>query len=141
MKVVIDTNILLVSIPSRSKYHPIFQAYLTNKIILVITTDILFEYREILDTYSKSGAGKYIHESFLAASNIIVPNIYYRWELISSDVDDNKFTDAYVAAGADYLVTNDRHFNEAGRNKFPSIKIVTADEFLSILETEINSGS
>lgn len=27
------------------------------------------------------------------------------------DPDDNKFIDCYVAAYADYLVTNDNHFN------------------------------
>ncbi len=43
MKIVIDTNILLVSIPAHSKYRPIFDAYSKRKFTLVITTDIYFE--------------------------------------------------------------------------------------------------
>lgn len=60
MRVVIDTNVLLASIPSKSKYRPIFEAYLQNKIQLVVTTAILLEYKEILDLYSKKGIGDYV---------------------------------------------------------------------------------
>lgn len=60
--------------------------------------------------------------------------MYYNWNLITVDPDDNKFTDAYIAANADYLVTNDAHFNEVKKIPFPPVNIVSADEFLNILE-------
>lgn len=49
------------------------------------------------------------------------------------DPDDNKFFDAAIAANADYLVTNDSHFNEAKRLLFPKANIISADEFLQML--------
>lgn len=60
--------------------------------------------------------------------------VYYFWNLITVDPDDNKFIDAYVAADADYLVTNDAHFNEVKKVNFPLVNIVSADEFLEILK-------
>ena len=135
MKVVVDTNVLLVAIPHRSKYRPIFDAYLNNTISLVVTTAIFFEYREILNNFSKTGVGDFIEESLLSAANVIVPQIYYQWDLIEADADDNKFTDAYLAADADYLITNDAHFNAVRDASFPPVKIVTSDEFLGILKS------
>lgn len=35
--------------------------------------------------------------------------VYYRWQLLK-DKDDNKFTDCYVAANAEYLLTHDTGF-------------------------------
>ena len=134
MKVVIDTNILLVSLPVRSKYRPIFDAYLKSTISIIITTDIYLEYLEILHTQAKEGIARYIEDSFRSAENVTVSNVYYYWNLISVDPDDNKFIDAYMAANADYLITNDTHFNEAKRTAFPTVNIISADDFLDILK-------
>ncbi len=41
MKVVLDTNVLLISIPKISKYRPIFEALLKAKYELAISEDIL----------------------------------------------------------------------------------------------------
>ena len=47
MKVVVDTNVLLVSIPKISKYRPIFDGLLKRKYNLAISESILQEYLEI----------------------------------------------------------------------------------------------
>lgn len=134
MKVVIDTNILLVSLPRRSRYRPIFDAYINSTISIIITTDIYFEYLEVLYNQAKEGIAEYIKDSLGAAENVIVTELYYYWNLITVDPDDNKFTDAYIAANADYLVTNDAHFNEVKKTPFPPINVVSADDFLEVLE-------
>lgn len=51
MKVVLDTNILLVSISDRSSYHQIFKAFLESKYSLCLTTEILLEYGELLGKF------------------------------------------------------------------------------------------
>jgi len=48
MKVLIDTNILLISIPSKSPYHDIILAFNRREYQLIITTPIFLEYEEIL---------------------------------------------------------------------------------------------
>lgn len=55
--------------------------------------------------------------------------------LINADPDDNKFFDIAVAANADYLVTNDAHFNMVKNLTFPSIKIISAKDFLQIINS------
>jgi rRNA-processing protein FCF1 len=46
--IVLDTNILLISIPSKYPYRPIFDGLLENKYDLAITNEILSEYYEII---------------------------------------------------------------------------------------------
>ena len=58
---------------------------------------------------------------------------HYNWILIQDDLDDNKFTDCAVASSAQYLVTNDKHFNALKTITFPPINVVSADDFLTIL--------
>ncbi|MEL6720635.1 MAG: PIN domain-containing protein, partial [Bacteroidota bacterium] len=46
MKIVLDTNVLLVALSRRSPYRSIFDAFLQEDISLCVTTDILTEYEE-----------------------------------------------------------------------------------------------
>jgi len=57
LKVVLDTNILLVSISSKSKYHWIFSSLLNNKYELYVSNEVLLEYEEIISSkYNKEVA-------------------------------------------------------------------------------------
>ena len=47
MNIVLDTNVLLVSLPSHSKYHPIYDALLNKAFDLYLSNEILTEYEEI----------------------------------------------------------------------------------------------
>lgn len=134
MKIVVDTNILLVSIPPHSKYRPIFDSFSKRNYTLVVTTDIYFEYIEVLEALAAKGVVKFIEDALRISRNVLTPDIYYNFNLITVDPDDNKFTDAYIAADADYLVTNDAHFNEVKKSPFPPVHIISADDFLEILK-------
>ena len=133
MKVLIDTNILLISIPSKSPYHDIILAFNRREYQLIITTPIFLEYEEILTNKANSFVANNVLGALLEAPNVIGTTTYYHWELITTDPDDNKFTDAYKSGDADYLVTHDAHFNKVKQIEFPKINIVTANGFLEIL--------
>jgi len=49
--------------------------------------------------------------------------------IITADADDNKFVDCALNAGADYIVTNDKHFNILNKIEFPPIKVIDIDSF------------
>jgi putative PIN family toxin of toxin-antitoxin system len=134
MKVVIDSNVLLVAIGKRSKYKPIWNAFINGKYQLIISEEILHEYEEILKEHSAPGVAEIVLEVFVESPDIIYNRIYYSWNVISKDPDDNKFFDVAVAANADYLVTNDAHFKEAARISFPRVNIISADAFLEIVQ-------
>ena len=135
MKIVIDTNILLISISSKSPYHSIVKAFNQRLYDLIVTTPILLEYEEILSEKSNTLISNNMLGAILEAPNVIKLDIYYHWNIIIADSDDNKFTDAYINCDADYLVTNDAHFKIAKQSKFPLINVISADEFLRILNT------
>jgi predicted nucleic acid-binding protein len=107
---------------------------LKRKFEFVVTTAIFFEYIELLEKLAAEGAAHSVGRSLFFARNIIIPEIYFHWNLITVDPDDNKFTDAYIAANADYLVTNDAHFNEVKNIRFPPVKVISADDFLEIVK-------
>ena len=46
MLVVVDTNILLVSVSDRSKFHWVYKTIIEKKINIAFTNDILTEYEE-----------------------------------------------------------------------------------------------
>jgi len=133
MKIVLDTNVLLISLPKRSPYHKIIQAFNNRQYDLLITTPIFLEYEEILSRKANRFIADIVLGAFLEAPNVISVTDYYYWQLIHSDLDDNKFTDAFLNGQADYLVTNDAHFNAVRKNAFPPINVLSADEFLNIL--------
>jgi len=62
----------------------------------LITTPIFLEYEEILSQKANPFIADILLGAFLEAPNVIAVADYYYWELIHSDLDDNKFTDAFL---------------------------------------------
>jgi putative PIN family toxin of toxin-antitoxin system len=134
MKIVLDSNILLVSIGRRSQFRPIWTAFISGKFTLIVSDDIIYEYEEILQRRASPGIAKVVMDTLIESPKVIYQQIYYSWNAIRRDPDDNKFFDIAIATNADYLVTNDAHFNEAKQLIFPNVKIIDAEEFLSVIE-------
>lgn len=51
MKIVLNTNVLLVSISDKSKHHWLYKALLDGEFDLYITNDILTEYEEKISVH------------------------------------------------------------------------------------------
>ena len=47
--------------------------------------------------------------------------------------DDNKFVDCAVAASADFIVTEDKHFKVLKDIPFPLVNVISMDDFVEIL--------
>jgi putative PIN family toxin of toxin-antitoxin system len=128
-KVVLDTNILLVSISSRSEFHWIFQKILNDEIEVFVTNDILLEYEEIISQKYNSKVAKSVIKTFLLLPNVHQATVYYNWHLIKDDADDNKFADCAINSNVNFLVTNDSHFAILKKIDFPKIEILNIVEF------------
>jgi putative PIN family toxin of toxin-antitoxin system len=135
MKIVLDTNCLVRILPRNSPYRCLWDAFLRGEFDICYTTEVLVEYEEILSRFYSPRIAEYMVGTLLKSNNSIQITPHFKWSLIFTDPDDNKFVDCALNAGADYLVTNDRHFNILKSIGFPSIKVVDIDIFKHILES------
>jgi uncharacterized protein len=133
VKVILDSNVLLVSIPKKSNYRPIFDAFLENKYSLIFSNEILTEYIEVLERFSSNIGADNIGELLITKPNAIKGEVFYHWNLISNDLDGNKFVDLSIATNADFLVTNDTHFEVLKGVTFPKVTVISIQDFLKII--------
>ncbi|MBB6057272.1 putative PIN family toxin of toxin-antitoxin system [Hymenobacter luteus] len=129
----LDTNVLLVSISRRSKYRPIVDALRLQEYDLLVTSNILLEYEEIIGLQSSAEVAGNFLNALQNFSNVHRVNPRFQFRLIPQDPDDEKFVDCAVAGQADFLVTNDAHFRQLVEVKFPQVKVLTAQAFLELL--------
>ena len=134
MKIVLDTNCLLISVPNKSDYHCILSALQQGRYTLCCSNDIFMEYEELLTRFYKLQTATNVLNFLFYSVNVMMVTPFFQWNLISADPDDNKFVDCALNAGADYIVTNDRDFNVLKTIGFPPIKVVNIDTFKSILD-------
>lgn len=102
----------------------------------MITTEILLEYEEQLKSRYSSYS---INEKLIKIiekqnTDLVIPD--FKWNLISADPDDNKFVDCAVAANADFIVTNDAHFNILKTVSFPKVNTISLQEFILLLQNQ-----
>ena len=135
MKVVLDTNALLVSIPRKSFYRTIFDALLKNKFDLLVSNEILSEYEEIISNKANQVVSSNIIELLLSLKNVKRNEIFFHWNLINQDADDNKYVDCAIAGNADVIVTNDKHFNVLKKLSFPKVKVISIEKFLELIKS------
>lgn len=93
MKVVIDSNIFIMCVNPLSRFNLVFTGLIYGAYELCISTDISFEYSEICNQKFSHRKAEILNRIFLESKNVIANEIYYYWNIISSDPDDNKFVD------------------------------------------------
>ena len=132
-RIVLDTNCLLQSLPSKSPYHKIWTDILGGRISLCVNTEILDEYEEILSQKINSEVATNVVEAIARLHTTTYQEIYVHFSLIHDDEDDNKFADCAVASGAEFIVTNDKHYNILTKIPWPNIKVINIREFVKVL--------
>lgn len=134
LKIILDTNILLVSLSKTSKYHWIFEKLNNEAFDLFISNDVLSEYEEIIEEKTNNQIAQKTIRYLLTLPNVYLVNPYFNWILIENDPDDNKFVDCAVAGNVDYIITNDKHFDVLKTLDFPKIVTLTIDEFKTLFD-------
>ena len=132
-RIVLDTNALLMSLPRKSPYRLIFDAFLAGNIEFLIDNAILNEYVEIIEKRSDVIVAQNIGELLSNSPHVRRPQVTTKWLLITGDPDDDKFVDCAVTGNADIIVTEDKHFNILKTVSFPIVEVVTIEEFKEIL--------
>jgi uncharacterized protein len=60
--------------------------------------------------------------------------VYFKFDLVKNDADDNKFVDLFIASNSDILVTNDKHLLNIATTKFPYLNIFTLEEYSNFMK-------
>ncbi len=113
MTVCLDTNVLIQARASSHPYGVILDSFVFGLLNWAVSNRVLSEYEEIIT--NKAGTAAWDAMSRLIglidrSGNLISISPHYQFHVIGNDPDDNAFTDCAIAAHADYVITEDRHF-------------------------------
>ncbi len=130
VKVVFDTNVW-ISIFMEKRLRDEFLRVKAN-LTVYVSEDIgleiskVLQYPKVSEVIKETGMHKKDLLRILKANSITVePKV--KLNVINEDVEDNKIIECALAAGADVIVTGDRHLLELG--KFKKTKILTPKAF------------
>ena len=85
---------------------------LEGEYCLCVSNEILTEYEEILAEHTSPEVAHNVVEAIARHPQICYRESYFHFHLLSHiDKNDDKFVDCAITAGADYIVTEDSHFN------------------------------
>ena len=129
MRIILDTNVLLVSISDRSPHHWIFLELTQGSYELCVTTEILLEYAEIIEQHMGTDVSESVQGTLDNLQNVNLITSYYRFDLIKKDRDDNKFVDCAIAGNAHYIVSEDKDFNALDKIEFPKVEVLSMEGF------------
>ncbi len=133
MTVCIDTNVVLGMFGHAMPHLPLRQALFAGKLIWAVSTEILLEYEEIvareMGVLEAEKMLRFIEIVRLTRGGVRFVSPDFRFRAITFDADDDKFADCAITAHADYVITQDKHFQPlegAGYKPRP----VTPEEFI-----------
>ena len=133
-RAVLDTNIVISSALGGALVL-VLEKWDQEKFTVIITSDILSEYFEVLnrpkfklkqETIDK--ITRYIYQF----SEFVVPEEQIHF--VEADPKDDKFLEAAIAGKADFIVSGDKHLLDL--KEFRSIPIISGSEFIQFLEIE-----
>lgn len=115
MIVVLDTNALLQIFGAQSPFAKLQRAILDGKVTIAVSTAILLEYEEVMARYGGPDRWLRVWRALEMTDQLhdslrrITPT--FRWRLITADPDDDSFADCAIAGGAEWIITEDTHFD------------------------------
>jgi putative PIN family toxin of toxin-antitoxin system len=131
-RVVLDTNIIISSVLGGALVL-ILEKWDEKKFTVVVTTDVISEYFEVLNRPKfnlKQETIDKITRYIYHFSEFVVPEEQIRF--VEDDPKDDKFLEAAVSGKVDFIVSGDSHL--LAIKEFRSIPIITGREFLDWLK-------
>jgi putative PIN family toxin of toxin-antitoxin system len=130
-RVVLDTNII-VSSALGGALELILDKWAEEAFILIVTSDILAEYFEVINRpkfkLKQATIDRIIRYCYQFAEFVVSEE---HIQFIEADPKDDKFLEAAIAGNAEYIVSGDTYLLEL--KKFRSVPILTAREFIDWL--------
>lgn len=110
MRIVLDTNVLVSGVFFGGIPGRILQAWRDGKIQIVLSPEILDEYREVLDELAASHPGidvrRFLDLVIVHGDLVVGASLS---EEVCDDPEDDKFLACAVSTAADCVVSGDKH--------------------------------
>ncbi|MEM6298029.1 MAG: putative toxin-antitoxin system toxin component, PIN family [Bacteroidota bacterium] len=129
LRVVLDTNVILSSISSKSPYRIVLDELMKGSYEACVTTEILLEYEEKIAAIFDQEVAHLFLSLMDTLPNVIKIDVYFNFQLITQDADDNKMVDAAFSGNAEVIVTNDKHFHALKTVEFPKVSVMKIEQF------------
>lgn len=130
-KVVIDTNVVVSAFGWGGKPADIIRLITSGKILNFTSVEMLTELKKVVSyprlAFSETLQAE-IMEIMFNASSIV--ERHESVNIIDDDTEDNKILECAISAGAEFVVSGDKHLLTL--KNFEGIKIVTPEEFIKI---------
>ncbi len=131
MKIVFDTNILVSAMLWRGTPYRCLLAIRAGLAELILSPPIIDEFRNVLDkkfalTREEIDEGIAIVQE--SATLIAIPGTL---RVVTDDPEDDKFIETALVAGAQCLISGDKHLLRLG--DYRGIKVISARAFLDML--------
>ena len=104
---------------------------------ICVSPEILLEYEEIVSQKISSRMATILIEALTNRPNLVRTTPTWRFNLITQDPNDNKFVDCAICGMAEYIVSNDRHFDILKSIDFPLVSVRSIQEFSKELADEM----
>lgn len=130
-KVVIDTNVIVSAFGWGGKPADIIRLITSGKILNFTSVEMLTELKKVVGyprlAFSETSQAEIIEIIFNVSS---IVEIHKSVNIIDDDAEDNKILGCAISAGAEFVISGDKHLLTL--KNFEGIKIVTPEEFIKI---------
>ena len=129
LKITADTNILISATIAKGNEFEILKLAKLGKIELILSIQILKEYREVISRPKFGFSEEQVSSAFkhiLSICTIVVP--LAKLNVIKDDPDDNKIIECAETGKVDYIVSGDPHLLKL--RSFEAIPILMVNDFL-----------
>ena len=129
MKVVLDTNVFISGVFFSGPPFQILQAWRNGKIQLVISLEILDEYRRVGEILAGEHPAISLEPVLeYVIQNAIVFSVPPLSERVCDDPDDDKFLACALASGSNLVISGDKHLLKV--SGYQNIKVLKPRDFL-----------
>lgn len=129
MKVVLDTNVFVSGVFFSGPPFQILQAWRDEKIQLVISPEILEEYRRVGEILAEKHPAIDLEPMLeYIIQNAVILSSPQLLERVCDDPDDDKFLACALASGSNLVVSGDRHLLKV--SGYQNIEVLKPRDFL-----------
>ena len=131
IRIVLDSNVLISSYVFGGKPESVLKLIIADKLQGVTSQSLISEFLDVLRKKFKVSSNEIqrVQNEIQELFEIVYPKETLH---VVRDEDDNRVIEAAIEGNCDCIITGDKDLLDLG--KFKNIKILTADQFLSVRE-------